>query len=233
MSDDNAPTPGSASVVRVWDLPTRLFHWLLTLAVVAQLITGNVGGGAMAWHFRVGYFIFALLVFRLVWGLVGGHWSRFASFAYGPSSVLRYLRGQSSSGDLFHVGHNPLGSVSVFAMLALLAIQVATGLVADDEIANVGPLNRYVSSSVAMAATAWHKGPGKALILVLVVLHVGAIAFYYWRRGNNLVRPMLGGDKRLREPAPASVDDRPARLRALAIVVVCALLVTAVVNLGG
>jgi len=233
MSDQSAPTPASVSVVRVWDLPTRLFHWLLAAAVVAQLITGNVGGGAMAWHFRVGYCIFALLVFRLVWGLVGGHWSRFASFAYGPSSVLRYLRGRPSSGDLFHVGHNPLGSVSVFAMLALLAAQVATGLVADDEISNVGPLNRYVSSSVAMAATAWHKGPGKVLILLLVVLHVGAIVFYRWRRNINLVRPMLDGDKRLPGPVPASVDDRLARARALAIVVVCALLVTAVVNLGG
>jgi len=233
MSDENAPTPDGASVVRVWDLPTRLFHWLLAAAVVAQIVTGNIGGGAMTWHFRVGYFIFALLVFRLVWGLVGGRWSRFASFAYGPSSMLRYLRGRPLDADLFHVGHNPLGSVSVFAMLALLAIQVGTGLVADDEISNVGPLNRYVSSSVAMAATAWHKGPGKLLIVLLVVLHIGAIAFYAWRRGNNLVRPMLGGDKRLPEPAPASVDDRLARVRALAIAVASALLVTAVVNLGG
>ncbi|MCC7285221.1 MAG: cytochrome b/b6 domain-containing protein [Burkholderiaceae bacterium] len=233
MSASNATTPASASVVRVWDLPTRLFHWLLAAAVVAQLITGNIGGGAMTWHFRVGYCIFALLVFRLVWGLVGGHWSRFASFAYGPSSVLRYLRGRPLAGDLFHVGHNPLGSASVFAMLLLLLLQVATGLVADDEIANVGPLNRYVSSGVALVATAWHKGPGKVLIVLLVVLHIGAIAFYAWRRGNNLVRPMLDGDKRLPAPAPASVDDRLARVRALAIVAVCAALVAAVVNLGG
>ncbi|MCG3189877.1 MAG: hypothetical protein LKCHEGNO_02404 [Burkholderiaceae bacterium] len=233
MSDENGSTPGGASVVRVWDLPTRLFHWLLAAAVVAQLITGNIGGNAMPWHFRVGYLIFALLLFRLVWGVVGGHWSRFASFAYGPSSIVRYLRGRPLGGDLFHVGHNPLGSVSVFAMLVLLAAQVATGLVADDEIANVGPLNRYVSSSVAMAATAWHKGPGKVLIVLLVVLHIGAIVFYRWRLNNNLVRPMLDGDKRLSAPAPASVDDRLARVRALAIVVVCALLVTAVVNLAG
>ena len=233
MSDDHAPTPSGASVVRVWDLPTRLFHWLLALAVVAQLATGMVGGGAMTWHFRIGYCIFALLVFRIVWGVVGGRWSRFASFAYGPSSVLRYLRGRPLGSDYFHVGHNPLGSASVFAMLVLLAVQVAAGLVADDEIANVGPLNRYVSSGVALSATAWHKGPGVALILVLVGLHVGAIAYYAWRKGQNLVAPMVGGDKLLHGAVPASIDDRLARVRALAIALVCAALVTAVVKLGG
>jgi cytochrome b len=137
------------------------------------------------------------------------------------------------SGDHFHVGHNPLGSASVFAMLVMLALQVATGLVADDEIANVGPLNRYVSSAFALSATAWHKGPGQTLILLLVVLHVGAIAFYAWRKDQNLVLPMVGGDKVLDAPAPASVDDRLARVRALAIAAVCAALVAAVVKLGG
>jgi len=121
----------------------------------------------------------------------------------------------------------------VFAMLAMLALQVATGLVADDEIATTGPLNRYVSSAFALSMTAWHKGPGIALILALVVLHIGAIVFYTWRRGHDLVRPMVGGDKLLPGTVPASVDDRLTRARALAIIVVCAALVAAVVKLGG
>ena len=233
MSDDNAPTPKGSSVVRVWDLPTRLFHWLLAAAVVAQVTTGTIGGAAMTWHFRVGYCVFGLIVFRLVWGLVGGHWSRFASFIYGPASVLRYVRGQALSGDHFHVGHNPLGSASVFAMLAMLAVQVATGVVADDDIGNTGPLNRHVSSAFALTMTAWHKGPGIALILALVVLHIGAIVFYTWRKGHDLVRPMVGGDKLLPGTVPASVDDRLTRTRALAIAVMCAALVAAIVKLGG
>ena len=233
MSDDNATTPKGSSVVRVWDLPTRLFHWLLAVAVVAQVTTGTIGGAALTWHLRIGYCVFALLVFRIVWGLVGGHWSRFVTFIYGPASVLRYVRGQPRSGDHFHVGHNPLGSASVFAMLVMLAVQVATGLVADDEIATTGPLNRYVSSAFALSMTAWHKGPGIALILALVVLHIGAIAFYTWRKGHDLVRPMVGGDKLLPGTVPASVDDRLTRTRALAIAVVCAALVAAVVKLGG
>jgi len=233
MSDDNAPTPTGSSVVRVWDLPTRLFHWLLALAVLAQVITGSIGGAALTWHLRIGYCVFALILFRVVWGLVGGHWSRFASFVYGPASLLRYLRGQPLASDHFHVGHNPLGSASVFAMLVMLSIQVATGLVADDEIATTGPLNRYVSSGLALSATAWHKGPGIVLILTLVVLHIAAIVYYTRRKGHVLVRPMIGGDQLLPGPVPASVDDRLSRTRALAIALVSAALVAAVVNLGG
>jgi len=233
MSETNAPTPAGERVVRVWDLPTRLFHWLLVVALVAQVTTGMIGGAAMTWHFRIGYCIFALIVFRLVWGFVGGHWSRFSSFIYGPVSVLRYLRNRHAAGDLFHVGHNPLGSASVFAMLAILLVQVGTGLVGDDEIANIGPLNRFVSTATGLAATSWHKGPGFAIILVLVVLHIAAIAFYRVRKRQDLIGPMFSGDKRLPGVVPGSVDDRMSRVRALAIVVVSAGLVAAVVKLGG
>ena len=79
--------------VRIWDLPTRLFHWLLALCVIGLVITANVGGNAMVWHFRLGYAVATLLLFRVVWGLVGGHWSRFSSFLYAPASIVRYLKG--------------------------------------------------------------------------------------------------------------------------------------------
>jgi cytochrome b len=233
MNDTSAPTPAGERVVRVWDLPTRLFHWALVVALTAQVVTGKIGGAAMAWHFRIGYCIFALIVFRLVWGFVGGHWSRFSSFMYGPARVLRYLRNHHAAGDLFHVGHNPLGSASVFAMLAMLIVQVATGLVGDDEIANVGPLNRHVSTATGLAATAWHKGAGFGIILALVVLHILAIVFYRVRKKQDLIGPMFSGDKLLSGAVPGSADDRMSRVRALAIVVVSAGLVAAVVKLGG
>jgi cytochrome b len=233
MSEQNAPTPIDERVVRVWDLPTRLFHWTLVVALIAQVATGKIGGAAMTWHFRIGYCIFALIVFRLVWGFVGGHWSRFASFIYGPARVLRYLRNRHAAGDLFHVGHNPLGSASVFAMLAILIVQVATGLVGDDEISNVGPLNRFVSTATGLAATAWHKGAGFGIILVLVVLHILAIVFYRVRKKQDLIGPMFSGDKRLPGAVPASADDRMSRVRALAVVLASAGLVAAVIKLGG
>lgn len=223
----------SATVpVRVWDLPTRLFHWILALAVAGSVISAKIGGAAMVWHFRLGYLVLGLLLFRLAWGVLGGRWSRFSSFVYGPGAVQRYLRGQPREGERFGIGHSPLGALSVFALLAVLVVQVATGLVGDDEIASVGPLNRFVATATGLAATAWHKKWGQWLLLALVALHLVAIAYYAWRR-ENLVGPMLHGDKALPPHVPASADDLPARLRALAVAAVCALAVWWVVRLGG
>ena len=225
-------TPGEQPV-RVWDLPTRAFHWLLAGLVVFSVVSGQIGGNAIVWHMRSGFAIFTLLAFRLVWGFAGGRWSRFGAFVYAPSTSLRYLRGQSLPHEHHHVGHNPLGAGSVFALLGILALQVATGLFADDEIANTGPLVTYVSSATSSLATGWHKNYGQWIIIGLVALHVGAIAFYWFRRRQNLVAPMWHGDKHLGGDVPVAVDDGRSRTIALAILVVCALGVAAVVRLGG
>jgi cytochrome b len=219
--------------VRVWDLPTRVFHWLLALGIVGSVISAKIGGNAMPWHFRLGYLAFTLLAFRVLWGLVGGHWSRFANFLYAPATVLRYLRGQVRPDEHLDVGHNPLGSFSVFGLLGLLALQVATGLVADDEIASVGPLNRFVASGTAGLATAWHHHWGQWFVMAMVALHVGAIVFYRVNKRIDLVRPMLHGDKTLPTATPASADTWAQRLLALVIVAVCAAGVTWLVRLGG
>ncbi|MDQ2779862.1 MAG: cytochrome b/b6 domain-containing protein, partial [Pseudomonadota bacterium] len=190
--------------VRVWDLPTRLFHWALALLVTGSLVSGKIGGDAMPWHFRFGYGIFALLLFRLVWGLVGGRWSRFANFLYAPGTVWRYVRGHSRAGEALEVGHNPLGSLSVFALLAVLLVQVATGLVTDDEISLVGPLNRLVPTDVGLSATSWHNTGGQWLVFGLVGLHLAAIAWYRLGKRVELTRPMISGDKPLPADTPAS-----------------------------
>lgn len=218
--------------VRIWDLPTRLFHVVLALAVVGAVLSAKIGGAAMSWHFRFGYLVFGLLVFRLLWGFWGGRWSRFSSFLYSPAATLRALRGRATAADGFDVGHSPTGALSVFALLALLAVQVATGLVGDDEIANVGPLNRYVAGATGLAATAWHKGWGQGIILALVALHVAAVAAYAWR-GRNLVAPMWHGDKTLPAGTPSSNDAPAMRLRALVLALASAAAVWAVVRLGG
>jgi cytochrome b len=192
--------------VRVWDWPTRLFHWSLALCVVGAVVSAKVGGNAMVWHFRLGLALLALLVFRLIWGVIGGRWSRFTSFVYGPLTVLRYVRGQAQPQEQLDVGHSPVGALSVFALLGLLAVQVATGLVADDEIASTGPLIRFVESATSLAATSWHKSWGQWLLLGLVALHVAAIAVYRLVHRRDLVTPMLVGDKLLPADVPASVD---------------------------
>ena len=216
--------------VRVWDLPTRLFHWILVVCVVGLVITGHVGGDALPWHARLGYTVGALLLFRLVWGFVGGHWSQFRSFVYRPASVLAYLNGRAHPDHL--VGHNPLGAGSVFAMLAVLLAQVATGLFADDEIAFTGPLNRFVRTATGLAATWYHKAVGQWLIVALVALHVAAVAFYAARKGQNLVRPMIVGDKLLAQPARSARDDWVSRLVALLVLAACAGLLAWVASLG-
>ena len=225
---DGAAAPTTR--VRVWDLPTRVFHWALVLLIVVQLTTASIGGNWMTWHFRSGYAIFSLLLFRLVWGLIGGRWSRFASFIYAPSSLVAYLRGRAHPDHL--VGHSPIGAGSVFAMLALLAAQVGTGLFSDDEIFNSGPLTRFVSNDTVSSATAWHAGFGKYLLLALIVLHIGAVLFYLWRRKQNLIRPMIGGDKRLAHPVRPSRDDAASRLAALLLLGACGGLVAWIVSLG-
>ena len=217
--------------IRVWDLPTRLFHWLLVLCVVGLVVTGKIGGGAITWHARLGYAVLALLLFRLVWGFAGGHWSRFTRFVRGPGSVIAYLKG---TGPLaLRIGHNPLGALSVLAMLAVLIAQVGTGLVSDDEISFTGPLNRFVSSSLGLAATSYHKQIGQWLIIGLVVVHVAAVLFYLWKKRENLVRPMVTGDKEWPEPAPSSRDDGTARAIAAVVLAACAGVAVAVARLGG
>jgi cytochrome b len=215
--------------VRVWDLPTRVFHWLLAACVLGSLASGFIGGGAIDWHARFGYAILALLLFRLVWGLVGGRWSRFSSFLYAPRSVVAYLRGQPHPDHL--VGHNPLGAGSVIAMLVVLLLQVASGLVNDDEISFQGPLYPLVSSKVAEAAHDFHEA-GMWLVIGLVVLHVAAVLFYLVRKKQNLVAPMISGDKEIATAVTSSRDDLWSRLGALVLLAACAGAVTWLIRLG-
>ena len=171
------------SKVRVWDLPTRVFHWSLVLCFIGLLVTGEVGGDAMVWHFRLGYTVLSLLLFRLVWGFVGGYWSRFRSFVVSPWATLRYVQGHGAARQ--SVGHNPLGAWSVLALLAFSLLQVAAGLCSDDEIATAGPLAKWVSSSWVGYATYYHTKIGKVILIVLVQLHIAAIIFYRVRRQEN------------------------------------------------
>ncbi len=210
----------SLTRVRIWDLPTRLFHWALFVCVVGLLITGNVGGSLMPWHFRFGYCVMTLLLFRLIWGIVGGKWSRFASFVYAPSTIVAYLKGQGKPEH--SAGHNPLGAGSVFALLVFLSLQVATGLISDDEIVNQGPLSRFVSNARVSLATWWHKDVGKFVIAALVVLHIAAILYYYYKKKENLIQPMIHGDKEMAQAVEPSKDTTASRLTALVVLAICA-----------
>ncbi|MGH8807764.1 MAG: cytochrome b/b6 domain-containing protein [Noviherbaspirillum sp.] len=208
--------------VRVWDLPTRLFHWTLAALIVVAIVTQNIGGNAMEWHFRAGYAALALLAFRILWGLVGSRYARFASFLYHPSTIVGYLRGSKDALKKKYLGHNPLGSLSVFALLGVVLAQAVTGLFANDDIAYDGPLVRFISKELSDKITWFHKDVSATLIYVLVGVHLAAVAFYYFRKRQNLVKPMITGDHEVDFDAPAANDSWAVRLFALTLLTACA-----------
>ena len=179
----------SSRRIKLWDLPTRIFHWSLAALVAAAIVSANMGGNAMEWHGKVGQTILGLIAFRIAWGVIGSTYARFTSFFPTPTSVLAYLRDQWRG-----VGHNPLGAFSVFGLLALLALQVGTGLFANDDIAFNGPLFNLITKDLSDRLTGIHKLSSKALI-ALIILHLGAIMFYAHIKKDNLVTPMITGWK--------------------------------------
>jgi len=206
--------------VRVWDLPTRLFHWLLAALVVVSFVSAKVGGNLLQLHFYSGYAVIVLIAFRIVWGFVGGRYARFSSFLFGPGSVLRYLRGSPDAPRT--LGHNPLGSLSVYALIVVIGLQAAGGLFANDDIASEGPLARLISKALSDRITSLHQ-LGQVAIIALVVMHVVAVLYHLLRRRDNLARPMLTGDKPYDGTLPSSRDDTALRLRGLLVLALCAL----------
>lgn len=209
--------------LRVWDLPTRLFHWLLAASTIALVVTAKMGGNAMEWHLRLGHVVLALLMFRMLWGFAGGHWSRFTTFIPSPARLLRYLKGQGTAAD--KAGHNPLGALSVIAMLLILAVQVGTGLVSDDEIAFAGSLVRFVSGDTIGWATTWHKGWGQWLLYAILGLHLVAIVYYSLLQREKLVPAMVHGNKNVAQHnLPASRDGWGVALSAFLFAAACAVM---------
>lgn len=202
--------------IRLWDLPTRLFHWLLAGLVVASFVSGKIGGNAMDWHGKFGLAILGLLAFRLVWGFAGSTYARFVSFLPTPAKVLAYLRGQWRG-----VGHNPLGAFSVFGLLLLLASQVGTGLFGNDDIAFRGPLYELIGKDLSDRLTGLHKLSVNVLI-ALVTLHIVAIAFYVRVKKDDLIRPMLTGWKEVAPGEGASASGGGALPLAVALLVAVA-----------
>jgi cytochrome b len=177
--------------VRVWDLPVRLFHWALVLLVAALWGTHELH--MMEVHVVLGQVMLGLILFRLIWGLIGSSTARFSSFVRGPRRVLAYLR---APGGI--LGHNPIGGWSVVAMLAVLAVQVGLGLFASDEDGeHYGPLSHLVSYDTATTLAERHETFFKVL-LVLIGVHLAAILYYRFVKRDDLVTPMVTG---LRAPA--------------------------------
>ena len=179
-------------IIRVWDLPIRVFHWLLVLCIIGSLVSVNLGENASEWHAYFGYSVLTLLIFRIVWGFVGSTHARFASFLPNRESVLNYLQGKAPR----VLGHNPIGALSVFALLFVLSVQVLTGLFVDDEITFQGPLAKYVPNWVVSFFSEIHEG-NQVVIYILITIHIAAILYYKKFKGEDLIKPMISGDKEI------------------------------------
>jgi len=204
------PTPASRLV---WDLPVRVTHWALVLAVAGCWATHYAGIEWFPWHRRLGYVVLVLVAFRIVWGVAGTRHARFASFLRGPRATLDYLRGRSGA----PVGHNPLGALSVLALLVLMLLQATAGLFANDEIMNMGPFYGWIAPELSNRITTLHRASSDWL-LVLIGLHVAAVAWYAYTRGSSLVRAMVTG----RKPAAAvpAAEEIGSSRTALAVAIV-------------
>jgi cytochrome b len=222
---DSDAGPGEIRKIRVWDLPTRLFHWSIVLLVGVLWYTGKTGGlDEMTIHMWAGYAVLALLLFRLAWGVIGTRSSRFAEFVRGPVSAFRYARGLARREKRPVVGHNPLGGWMVVLLLISLLVQTMSGLFADDEIFTTGPLAGKVSGEVVSFMTWVHDGNFN-LLLALAAVHVTAVLLYRFVLRDNLIRPMITG----RKVVPADTGVEGVRFAASWLAVLLSLLAAAAV----
>lgn len=217
--------------IKVWDLPLRVFHWLLVVCVVGAYFCVKSAGVTegwlsetgldwMTWHSRFGYAVLTLILFRLIWGLIGPYYARFAQFISGPGRIIAFLRDQT-----WTAGHNPLGAWSVIAMLLAFGVQAASGLFASDDILFEGPLSS-LNPALSSRLNALHHA-SEWILIALVAIHLCAIIYYCVFRHKPLVRAMITGNMPQEqlagsEPARHSQDSMSMAIRAGVVLVICA-----------
>ena len=220
--------PPETSVV-VWDIGVRVFHWALVLLMATAIATVKIGGNAMVYHSYCGYAMLALLLFRIIWGFVGGTHARFFNFITGPGKVMAYLKTMFKRDHDTTIGHNPMGALSVVAMLAALLFQAVSGLFVNDDILFEGPLSAWAGKDLSDKITGWHKFNEK-ILLALFLLHMGAIFFYRFYKKVDLIKPMFTGIKKLTGNVPESRSGSASL--AVVLLAVCAGTVFLLVNYG-
>ena len=229
----SAMAQAATSSIRVWDLPTRLFHWLLVLLIVSAYFTRNyLADPTLYWHRINGYAVLTLVLFRLLWGFVGSSTARFAAFFPRPGAIYRYAVGLVRRRRLHYLGHNPLGSLLILTMLLAVAAQAGTGLFTSDDTLAQGPLYDHAPAWITSRAESYH-AKGFWIIAALAAVHIAANLLYQFGFKDRLITAMITGDK----PAADYVDageTRPATLGRAALCLAIALaLVAGTVILAG
>lgn len=178
----------------VWDIPVRLFHWLLVLAIAAQWFTAEQRGDWLEWHFYIGYFTIGLILYRLIWGVVGTRYAKFTEFFPTPKSLLLWFKDNKQE----YVGHPPLGALMVVLMLTIILIQGVSGLFTTDDIFTDGPWREVLSSQWQDYAD-WLHGNVFTVIQVAIAVHIIAALYYFLVKKNNLIWPLISGRKSVPE----------------------------------
>lgn len=200
----------------VWDLPLRLFHWLLLLALATQWLTAEVLEGYNQLHSIVGYITLGLIAFRLTWGFIGSTYARFSDFLYSPKAVLAYIKDLFTVRKQQYTGHNPLGGLLVPAVLIIVGLQAVSGLFVSDEIFHSGPYYQSINEQVTDVMEWLHHNLFD-LLLVLVAFHIFAIFWYQIKLKKNLIKPMVDGHKHVSEK---QAIDGSRLLRAIILVII-------------
>lgn len=224
MSTTDSPAPAS---VLAWDLPTRIAKWLLAALVGLAFASNYFGDVGLVWHQWNGLAILVVLVFRLLWGCVGGSTARFAGFLRGPGAALSYVTSLLRGRPQHFLGHSPLGGWMTVALIAVVAAQALTGLFTTDDIVVYGPMTPVASDETIAAASTWHQRL-YVVLLALIGLHVAVTSVYSLFGRDNLIRAMISG----RKPAGSFVDAAPATPGSVALALAC-LVVAAAVVFGG
>ncbi len=210
----------------VWDLPTRLTHWLIVGLFFFQWYSMEFMDDAMYYHEYGGYALMTLLLFRIVWGFIGPKYARFAEFLYGPTTIIGYSRTVFSKTSEPFASHNPLGGLSVILLLGLLLIQASTGLFMTDDILFYGPYYNAISDETQKVMSRLHHLTFDMLV-ALIALHIVAVMFYAWYKKQPLVSAMIHGKKPLREHQNINTH---RLLLALCVLLVCIALVYGLVE---
>ena len=211
---------------KVWDVPVRLFHWTIVGLIAFSWWSAEEGGMMLKYHMWSGYAVLTLVLFRVLWGFAGSTTARFSDFVHGPAVVIAGLRDLASTRALHVPGHNPAGGWMVVLLLLCLLTQTGTGLFANDDIFNEGPLYKHVGKALSDRLTALHH-LNFSVLMGLIGMHVAAIVYHRVRKGERLVGAMIHGRK--------PIDGPPPRLapawRALPWLAACAAAVAVIVNL--
>jgi cytochrome b len=203
--------------LQIWDLSTRLFHWLLVLCVGFLIFSGKTGN-LFDWHQTAGIIVLSLVLYRLLWGVFGSTTARFSDFIYSPAKIFAYAKNMFSRQAEPHAGHNPVGGLMVVVMLGLLLFQGVTGLFSTDDVLVEGKLYELVDEETAEWVTGLHYQSAELLIPVLV-LHILAIIFYRLYKKHDLLKPMITGSAEFAEKPSKLVIMKPAIVGVVLIVV--------------